>query len=206
MSQLATEDPPILLVALIDASSDEQAFQFVVINNKAAKVPTDNVKAIIATVSENDLRDRLLNAGVNYGDISATLKDITRRWRWWRRGARRGARACASAKRAGPVGRPRRWDAWWPCGWDLGARIGRVVALVTVDRRPRGPPVGQLVAGGRACRPPQHGARLAAPSPQKSLPLTLRERPARPRRPTGTGRRSIRPAAPVAKRVPSARH
>ena len=77
MSQLATEDPPILLVALIDASSDEQAFQFVVINNKAAKVPTDNVKAIIATVSENDLRDRLLNAGVNYGDISATLKDIT---------------------------------------------------------------------------------------------------------------------------------
>jgi len=72
------------------------------------------------------------------------------------------------AKRAGPVGRPRRWDAWWPCGWGLGARIGRVVALVAVDRRPRGPPVGQLVAGGagvppavvqtRGSRPPPHGA------------------------------------------------
>src|SRR5262249_37445077 len=37
------EDIPVLVVALLEASLEEQAFQFVVINNKAAKVPTDNV-------------------------------------------------------------------------------------------------------------------------------------------------------------------
>jgi DGQHR domain-containing protein len=71
-----TEEVPVLVVALINASPEEQAFQFVVINNKAAKVPTDNVKAIIASINEQDLQERLLNAGVSYGDISATLKDI----------------------------------------------------------------------------------------------------------------------------------
>jgi len=75
--KLQEEDVPILAAALIDATPEEQAFQFVVINNKAAKVPTDNVKAIVASqLDESDLQDRLLNAGVNYGDISATLKDI----------------------------------------------------------------------------------------------------------------------------------
>ncbi len=70
------EDIPILVIALIDASPEEQAFQFVVINNKAAKVPTDNVKAIIASINEQDLQNRLLSAGVSYGNISATLNDI----------------------------------------------------------------------------------------------------------------------------------
>ena len=73
---LLEEDIPVLVVALIDASHDEQAFQFVVINNKSAKVPTDNVKAIISQINENDLQERLLKAGVKYGEISATLRDI----------------------------------------------------------------------------------------------------------------------------------
>jgi DGQHR domain-containing protein len=76
MSSIDDEDIPVLVVALIDASHEEQAFQFVVINNKATKVPTDNVKAILATVHEEELQERLLNAGVDYGNISATLKDI----------------------------------------------------------------------------------------------------------------------------------
>lgn len=73
------EDIPILIAALIDADPNEQAFQFVVINKKADKVPTDNVKAIIATINEADLQERLLKAGVNYGNISAILKDINDR-------------------------------------------------------------------------------------------------------------------------------
>lgn len=73
------EDIPVLIAALIDADPNEQAFQFVVINKKADKVPTDNVKAIIASINEANLQDRLLKAGVNYGNISAILKDINDR-------------------------------------------------------------------------------------------------------------------------------
>lgn len=76
ISEIADEDIPLLALALVDATSEEQAFQFVVINNKAAKVPTDNVKAIIATFDEERLKSRLLNAGVSYGGISAILKEI----------------------------------------------------------------------------------------------------------------------------------
>lgn len=73
------EDIPTQVVALLDASAEEQAFQFVVINNKSAKVPTDNVKAIISDVTENDLQERLSKAGVNYGDIPAVLRDVNDR-------------------------------------------------------------------------------------------------------------------------------
>ncbi|GAB4190339.1 MAG: hypothetical protein OHK0022_02990 [Roseiflexaceae bacterium] len=76
MSEVNNEDIPVLIVALIDASPEEQAFQFVVINNKAAKVPTDNVKAILASIDEPILQKRLLNAGVSYGNVSSILKDI----------------------------------------------------------------------------------------------------------------------------------
>jgi len=74
-----SEDVPVLVVALIDATPEEQAFQFVVINNKSARIPTDNVKAIISDVNETDLQDRLSKAGVNYGDIPATLREINDR-------------------------------------------------------------------------------------------------------------------------------
>ncbi|MEI7512943.1 MAG: DGQHR domain-containing protein [Candidatus Uhrbacteria bacterium] len=76
MADLPHINLPIMVAALLNASHEEQAFQFVVINNKSAKVPTDNVKAIISQIDENKLRDRLLNAGVDYGDMPAILKDV----------------------------------------------------------------------------------------------------------------------------------
>jgi DGQHR domain-containing protein len=76
MSEVQDEDIPILIVALIDSTPEEQAFQFVVINNKAAKVPTENVKAILASFDEPSLQSRLLDAGVSYGNVSSTLRDI----------------------------------------------------------------------------------------------------------------------------------
>jgi DGQHR domain-containing protein len=71
------EDVPILVVGLFSAPLIEQAFQFVVINNKATRVPTSNVKSIIADINESDLERRLLGAGVRYGDKSPILRDLT---------------------------------------------------------------------------------------------------------------------------------
>jgi len=76
MADFAEEDLPILVVSLVDADIQEQAFQFIVINNKAVRVPTDNVKAIIADLDEDRLQARLLKAGVSYGEISPVLRDI----------------------------------------------------------------------------------------------------------------------------------
>lgn len=76
ISDFKEEDLPILIVSLVDATLEEQAFQFIVINNKAVRVPTDNVKSIIANLDEEQLRNRLLKAGVKYGDTSPILRDI----------------------------------------------------------------------------------------------------------------------------------
>ena len=76
MSEVPNENIPVLIVALIEASPEEQAFQFVVINNKAAKMPTDNVKALLASIDEPALQHRLLSAGVSYGNVSSVLKDV----------------------------------------------------------------------------------------------------------------------------------
>jgi DGQHR domain-containing protein len=76
MSEFVPEDLPVVAVAILNASTIEQAFQFVVINNKATRVPTDNVKAIIAGLDDQVLSERLLTAGVAYGDISPILRDI----------------------------------------------------------------------------------------------------------------------------------
>lgn len=73
------EDVPILVVALLDAGVQEQAFQFVVINNKSVRVPTSNVKSIIAGIDEDELQDRLEKAGVRYGSNSPTLKALNDR-------------------------------------------------------------------------------------------------------------------------------
>ena len=67
---------PVLIVALLDADVQEQAFQFIVINNKAVRVPTDNVKAIIAEIDEKRLSQRLQAAGVRYGEISPILYEL----------------------------------------------------------------------------------------------------------------------------------
>lgn len=76
MSEFQEEDVPVLAVSLINAPPQEQAFQFIVINNKAIRVPTDNAKAIIAEIDEDALRRRLLEAGVSYGNMSPILRDI----------------------------------------------------------------------------------------------------------------------------------
>lgn len=76
MSDYADEDLPVTVVSLVGATRQEQAFQFIVVNNKIVKVPTDNVKAILAELDEVELQRRLLNAGVKYGDISPVLRDI----------------------------------------------------------------------------------------------------------------------------------
>jgi DGQHR domain-containing protein len=77
MVEVKNEDLPLPIIALLDANAEEQAFQFVVINSKAVKVPPDNVKAIVASqFNETNLQDRLLKAGVNFGETSAVLKDI----------------------------------------------------------------------------------------------------------------------------------
>jgi DGQHR domain-containing protein len=76
VSNYEAEDLPLLVVSLLDASLEEQAFQFVVINNKSVRVPTDNVRAIIANIDEASLQDRLLKAGVSYGDKSPVLRDL----------------------------------------------------------------------------------------------------------------------------------
>ena len=72
------EDIPLLVVAMLEASPQEQAFQFIVINNKSVKVPTQTVKSIIADFSqlEESLIDRLLPAGISYGKKSPFLSVV----------------------------------------------------------------------------------------------------------------------------------
>ncbi|NMC85959.1 MAG: DGQHR domain-containing protein [Anaerolineaceae bacterium] len=76
MSDFDQENLPILFVCLIDAPLKEQAFQFIVINSKAVRVPADNAKAIIEGVDEDALRDRLLKVGVKYAGISPLLSEV----------------------------------------------------------------------------------------------------------------------------------
>ena len=73
------EDIPVVVVALIDASPKEQAFQFIVINAKAVRVATESAKSIVADLDgaeEEELGERLLKAGIKYKDISPVLRDI----------------------------------------------------------------------------------------------------------------------------------
>lgn len=70
-------DLPIVAVALLDAPIQEQAFQFIVINNKTVKVATDAVKAVVAHIPEAEdatLADRLAKVGVRYKDAAAFLR------------------------------------------------------------------------------------------------------------------------------------
>ena len=73
---LVDEHIPVMVTALLDASSVEQAFQFIVINNKATKVLVDNVKSIIAEFDEEELSERLKQARINYKETPGTLYDF----------------------------------------------------------------------------------------------------------------------------------
>lgn len=60
------------VVALFGADRVEQAFQFLVINNKATRVPSAHTKALLARLKDTDLSKRLQGAriGLNAQDIS----------------------------------------------------------------------------------------------------------------------------------------
>src|SRR5690606_14566302 len=55
---------PLLMTAILDADTTEQAFQFIVINNKASKVSPDLVKSILADLNEEALNSRLKKARI----------------------------------------------------------------------------------------------------------------------------------------------
>jgi DGQHR domain-containing protein len=61
------EGPFLLISALLDAEPDEQAFQFIVINNKASRVNSDLVRSLIVDFDERALQQRLEAARVSLG-------------------------------------------------------------------------------------------------------------------------------------------
>jgi len=68
------------VVAILDADSSEQAFQFLVINNKAAKVTTDHIRAMIGLDYEESslsarLRTARLNLDENVGSVGVMDTD-----------------------------------------------------------------------------------------------------------------------------------
>ena len=69
MYGVETYDPslPLNVVALINAEDEEIAFQFLVINSKASKVPTDHVKLLALHYAEEDLAERLKSARMVLG-------------------------------------------------------------------------------------------------------------------------------------------
>ena len=72
------EDLPILVVALLESTIEEEAFQFIVINQRASKVPTTNIKSIIADLEsvEVSLSERLTESGIRYGNTTPTLNRL----------------------------------------------------------------------------------------------------------------------------------
>lgn len=50
------------IVAVLDVDDLEMAFQFLVINNKSARVPRDHIRALALNYGENELRERLKSA------------------------------------------------------------------------------------------------------------------------------------------------
>lgn len=62
------------VVGLLDADELERAFQFLVINNKASKVPATHTKALLASMQETSLADRLKSARLAF-DVEG-IKDV----------------------------------------------------------------------------------------------------------------------------------
>lgn len=59
------EEIPLLVSALLEAGPDEQAFQFIVINNKVIRVSTDIVRTLIVDFDEQSLQKRLETARIS---------------------------------------------------------------------------------------------------------------------------------------------
>jgi len=64
----AQDDIQLIVVGLLDADETEQAFQFVVINNKVARVPPDTVRALLSDYREDELQERLSTARISIRD------------------------------------------------------------------------------------------------------------------------------------------
>ncbi len=62
------ETIPVVAVLLLDVDNTEQAFQFVVINNKASRVPPDLVRSLIADFNETELSSRLKTARISLSE------------------------------------------------------------------------------------------------------------------------------------------
>ncbi len=58
---------PLNVVALINPEDEEIAFQFLVVNSKASKVPTDHVKLLALRYEDEKLADRLKTARIGLG-------------------------------------------------------------------------------------------------------------------------------------------
>lgn len=65
---------PIPVVAILDASDAEKAFQFVVINNKASKVPPDHIKALRLNVDEGAVSKRLQKVRLGFSSTLPSVK------------------------------------------------------------------------------------------------------------------------------------
>ena len=70
---------PASVVALINPSDVEIAFQFLVINNKVSKVSQDHLKLLALQYADEDLKERLLTARMNLGQhaLSVGIVDNT---------------------------------------------------------------------------------------------------------------------------------
>lgn len=69
-----SEDAKVLITALIDIDIIDQAFQFVVINNKSQSAKVIDVKAVInADAFKDKLQDRFIEVGIRYGNTSTIL-------------------------------------------------------------------------------------------------------------------------------------
>ncbi|WP_164709805.1 DGQHR domain-containing protein [Euzebya pacifica] len=68
-------DMPLNIVGLIDPSDLEVAFQFLVINNKSTRVPSDHIRLLALQYDDEELRARLATARINL-DSSAPYVGI----------------------------------------------------------------------------------------------------------------------------------
>jgi hypothetical protein len=68
-------DTPLPVSLFLQLPKLERAFQFVTINNKAHKVPTDNLRALVANFNqiESQLRDRLTQASVTVPKFATAI-------------------------------------------------------------------------------------------------------------------------------------
>jgi DGQHR domain-containing protein len=70
---LLDEDVRVPVVALLNVDDAEKAFQFIVINNKGQKVPTDHIRALRLDFKEESLNERLKSARLSVKDTYTSV-------------------------------------------------------------------------------------------------------------------------------------